>query len=1180
MKKAAANSSSDNLFKEDREKNAILAKIRKGTLTRSSSRDTSTEQDNLTTKLYHQWEILANHKTTAQEMSKAVEKLVDDLGVVQQDYEVMTIIVKDYYERVQSTTPNNQLAKCLKQSLTLHELMAKNQKMLHEQMSTLLNAKMRYFLNQEFALAREKKKRFDKAKYSYDSANNRKKTKKEKVEPDIKNNYQQVGDDAFATLQSINKAAINHMIDIVMSLQDYNGQPSQVIDQWIREVEPSTEGFREIVTKSAGYITRPVGPLGGPLFFGTSLNGIVSRQGTKIPTIVSDIIQWIEQETQINTEGLYRVSGPKEPLEKTKRQYESDKDYHIPAKDLQSTDVHWICNLLKTFLRLLSDPVIPFSFYNRFVELGDMPERDRILALNRLVRSLPENHMNLLSSITSHAFTIASRSENNKMDHHNLALVLSPSLVHSEVPNLNTMVSDMSKANAVFTTLFQQGTKLFESVIEPEDLPVEPMTSSSEQVSKSRASSITIRSNSRDSELNENEEEDEVEPRPEIHISPQLLRTLSTLEADPKGGRAFGMSLHPIIEKILSPPSIRSSSTSTVHLQPDGAKDPSTAAEAKKDVVEEPTLNSETKGEAASTTITSDSSPTIQESSAEDSKKSDADPELRDADDVITDQDDVIKSLIDEELIPVPPMPPPAEPLNAFEVLVYSNQLQSRKIVSYLGENMNMSPVIMREHDANVRRTFRVSYEPPGNIKSDDDDALLRVDLHPLSQSLYLFLRSEKDWSNPQKLSLCGPSIQSLTRCLEDVCIDIYNNIIKENTDKEKFEKHVEEALTSYGKVLTCLLSVCSAQDPKADPQTKDKKTTRKILDALQLSLIKFTESATNLLWDMEEDRRRRDAQMVLNIAQTVVNSASGILKSLYERSSELDQSCSSFSDLIKKFAALVRDIVVHLPLTASQTRATRELEIVQQSGDELVQLAMTANNSSHHEELKNKLTAIARRLLDAIAKVTDSFADVFQFTKSDKGRDLQVRTQDLYNGAYQNLSQLLFTHADDCPETQKQIMLSIKSLSTELYKLKNGVFSLPDQIKVLEKVVIIGSSVMESIQGLVEECLVSSMSAITESDQKNSHNFAIQLNRLGYALDGHVLRIKFFTSALCLTVLTSEPTHLNLPETVGELSSVVFSIIQMHSSFTSSYAHKDDDHLFDLKGYHMHRSMDHLLYK
>lgn len=52
--------------------------------------------------------------------------------------------------------------------------------------------------------------------------------------------------------------------------------------------------------------------------------------------------------------------------------------------------------------------------------------------------------------------------------------------------------------------------------------------------------------------------------------------------------------------------------------------------------------------------------------------------------------------VLDENGIPIPPQAPPIEQYNAFEGLVYQNQLQSRKVVSYIGDNNTVSPAITR----------------------------------------------------------------------------------------------------------------------------------------------------------------------------------------------------------------------------------------------------------------------------------------------------------------------------------------------------------------------------------------------------------------------------------------------------------------------------------------------------
>jgi len=142
---------------EKEKDNNILSKIRIGGAGRA--RNGAIESDALTGQLYHQWEILTIHKTTAQELSKIAERLVENLKVVQQDYEAMTLAAKTYYEKIQSASPHSQMSKCIKQFVEMHEQLTREHKLLHEEFSKILDPRMRYFLNTEFAIAREKKKK-------------------------------------------------------------------------------------------------------------------------------------------------------------------------------------------------------------------------------------------------------------------------------------------------------------------------------------------------------------------------------------------------------------------------------------------------------------------------------------------------------------------------------------------------------------------------------------------------------------------------------------------------------------------------------------------------------------------------------------------------------------------------------------------------------------------------------------------------------------------------------------------------------------------------------------------------------------------------------------------------------------------------------------------------------------
>uniref|UniRef100_A0A1I7XK08 Rho-GAP domain-containing protein n=1 Tax=Heterorhabditis bacteriophora TaxID=37862 RepID=A0A1I7XK08_HETBA len=58
-------------------------------------------------------------------------------------------------------------------------------------------------------------------------------------------------------------------------------------------------------------------------------------------------------------EGIYRVSGSHDHMERLKRQFDSQQIVDLNQVD----DIHTVCGLLKLYLRLLPQQLVPFSVY-------------------------------------------------------------------------------------------------------------------------------------------------------------------------------------------------------------------------------------------------------------------------------------------------------------------------------------------------------------------------------------------------------------------------------------------------------------------------------------------------------------------------------------------------------------------------------------------------------------------------------------------------------------------------------------------------------------------------------------------------------------------------------------------------------------------------------------------------
>ncbi|KAJ7704972.1 hypothetical protein B0H17DRAFT_921035 [Mycena rosella] len=190
-------------------------------------------------------------------------------------------------------------------------------------------------------------------------------------------------------------------------------------------------------------ITLPVTTRGDTHIFGVPLEDLMGFDGEKggIPRVVRDAIQFI-RESGMEEEGLFRRSPQSVMLRAAQDAYDRG---NVVSLDTFG-DPHLAAVLLKKYLRDLPDPIIPESLYP-VVRRCPMPSPsgnatdaanvERDIASVTYVREvllpqLPLCVYILLSHVLHLMHEVSLRAASNRMDAHNLAVVLCPNLVASK----------------------------------------------------------------------------------------------------------------------------------------------------------------------------------------------------------------------------------------------------------------------------------------------------------------------------------------------------------------------------------------------------------------------------------------------------------------------------------------------------------------------------------------------------------------------------------------------------------------------------------------------------------------------------------------------------------------------------------------------------------------------------
>lgn len=158
--------------------------------------------------------------------------------------------------------------------------------------------------------------------------------------------------------------------------------------------------------------------------FGVPLAQVVEQHGIewnglRIPKLLHDIAEHLRP--QYSTVGLFRVCGSAVRMRKI-------EETANRGETIGAGQPHDLAGILKSFFRLLPDPLLTHRLYGAFVDAFQLPAPERLRAVLLLCLELPQAHlhtlrflMNLLSDVVSQPDT--------KMTANNLAAIFTPNLL-------------------------------------------------------------------------------------------------------------------------------------------------------------------------------------------------------------------------------------------------------------------------------------------------------------------------------------------------------------------------------------------------------------------------------------------------------------------------------------------------------------------------------------------------------------------------------------------------------------------------------------------------------------------------------------------------------------------------------------------------------------------------------
>ncbi|XP_006882540.1 PREDICTED: rho GTPase-activating protein 29-like [Elephantulus edwardii] len=189
--------------------------------------------------------------------------------------------------------------------------------------------------------------------------------------------------------------------------------------------------------------------MGKMSLFGAEFTQVANREPDGIPFILKMCALEIENRA-LCLQGIYRVSGNKVKIEKLCQAFENGMN----LVDISEFGSHDICEVLKSYLRQLPEPLILFRLYKECMDLSkelqnigeelelrkDGPQDKKwpsacieinriILKSKDLLRQLPAPNFNSLHYLIMHLKRVVDHAEKNKMNSKNLGLIFGPCLI-------------------------------------------------------------------------------------------------------------------------------------------------------------------------------------------------------------------------------------------------------------------------------------------------------------------------------------------------------------------------------------------------------------------------------------------------------------------------------------------------------------------------------------------------------------------------------------------------------------------------------------------------------------------------------------------------------------------------------------------------------------------------------
>lgn len=192
--------------------------------------------------------------------------------------------------------------------------------------------------------------------------------------------------------------------------------------------------------------------------FGCHLSTLCEREGTTVPRFIRICVDAVDKRG-LEVDGIYRVSGNLATIQKLR--FIVDQEEELDLDHSQWEDIHVVTGALKMFFRELPEPLLPFRFFQPFVDAIKIKEaKHKIQTMKKLIQELPKPNQDTMKLLFIHLHRVLSFSRKNLMSTQGIGIVFGPTLMWPEL-DAGNMAVNMVYQNQIVEFILIESKQIF-----------------------------------------------------------------------------------------------------------------------------------------------------------------------------------------------------------------------------------------------------------------------------------------------------------------------------------------------------------------------------------------------------------------------------------------------------------------------------------------------------------------------------------------------------------------------------------------------------------------------------------------------------------------------------------------------------------------------------------------------